>query len=122
MSINDWKAALQSLNLEDDDLPEGEEVPECAANGCTDNTEPGRQESATLQVMMERKGRGGKTATIIAGFTIDDDQVAGIAARLKSKLGTGGSSRGGEILIQGDRRADAVKMLKEMGFKVNRSN
>lgn len=121
MSINDWKAALQSLNLEGD-LPERAEESENAENVSTDNDEPCRRESATLQVMMERKGRGGKTATIIAGFTIDDDQVAGIAARLKSKLGTGGSSRGGEILIQGDRRADAVKMLKEMGFKVNRSN
>ncbi len=121
MSINDWKAALQSLNLEDD-LSDKAEESECAENDCTDKAAPCLREHATLQVMMERKGRGGKTATIIAGFTIDDDQVADIAARLKSKLGTGGSSRGGEILIQGDRRADAVKMLKEMGFKVNRSN
>lgn len=121
MSINDWKAALQSLNI-DDDPSEMVEESESAANGCIENAEPCRRETATLQVIMERKGRGGKTATIIAGFTIDDDQVADIAARLKSKLGTGGSSRGGEILIQGDRRADIVKMLKEMGFKVNRSN
>ncbi len=118
MSINDWKAALQGLNL--DDTPSGEA--DNTENDPTGQAAPCERERATLQVMMERKGRGGKTATIIAGFTIGDDEVADIAARLKSKLGTGGSSRGGEILIQGDRRADAVKMLKEMGFKVNRSN
>lgn len=113
MSINDWKAALQGL-----DLPEGTDTP---ADTSAD-AETGIKETARIEVAMERKGRGGKTATIITGFTIADEEVAKIAATLKSKLGTGGSARGGEILIQGDRRDDAVRMLKEMGLKVHRSN
>lgn len=113
MSINDWKAALQGL-----DLPDGTDT---SAETSAAN-ESGIKETARIEVTMERKGRGGKTATIIAGFTISDDEVAKIAATLKSKLGTGGSARGGEILIQGDRRDDAVRMLKEMGLKVHRSN
>lgn len=66
---------------------------------------------------MERKGRGGKTATIVSGFTIDDDAVASVAAALKKRLATGGSARGGEILIQGDRRADVIDALRALGFK-----
>ena len=105
---NDWQNALQSL-LDGGELPEGEETKPDAA------VEP--KQSGRLVISMERKGRGGKTATIISGFTVADDEVGRIAATLKSKLGTGGSARGGEILIQGDRRDDVRRLLKEMGFK-----
>ena len=59
-------------------------------------------------------------ATIITGFTISDDAVADIAARLRRQLGTGGSARGGEILIQGDRSADVARVLTAMGLKNRR--
>jgi translation initiation factor SUI1 len=36
---------------------------------------------------------------------------------MKRSLGTGGSARGGEILIQGDRRQDAFRFLTERGYK-----
>lgn len=71
-----------------------------------------------LLVELDRKGRCGKEATIISGFTIDDEGVAKIASQLKSRLGTGGSSRGGEILIQGDRRQQVEPILSALGFKV----
>ncbi|MDE6638856.1 MAG: translation initiation factor [Muribaculaceae bacterium] len=111
----DWKDALASLS----GLPEGEETQSTQ----TDNRGNGQPDKHTTQttplhVLIEKKGRGGKTATIIEGFEISDDEIEEIARSLRKKLGTGGSSRGGEILIQGDRKADVVKMLKEMGFKV----
>ncbi|MDE6394128.1 MAG: translation initiation factor [Duncaniella sp.] len=71
-----------------------------------------------LHVSIDRKGRKGKTATIVEGFTCPDAELLDIAARLKSRLGTGGSARGGEILIQGE-CADKVKsLLSDMGYKV----
>lgn len=71
-----------------------------------------------LRVTVDRKGRKGKTATIVEGFSGPDTELLKIAARLKSKLGTGGSARGGEILIQGE-CADKVRIfLSEMGYKV----
>lgn len=70
-----------------------------------------------LDIVFERKGRGGKTATIITGFTADDETIEALAADLKKRLGTGGSARGGEILIQGDRRNDVLRLLKEKGYK-----
>ncbi len=108
--MNDsWHNALQSL-LDGGQLPEGNEVkPEL---------ESGQPQRGRLVVSMEKKGRGGKTATIISGFTLADNEVCEIAATLKSKLGTGGSARGGEILIQGNRTDDVKTMLQQMGFKV----
>ena len=111
----DWKDALASLS----GLPEGAD--EAAAGGDTvlrtQSEAPAVQKSA-LHVLIEKKGRGGKTATIIEGFEISDEEIDEIAHTLKKKLGTGGSSRGGEILIQGDRKADTLRLLKGMGFKV----
>lgn len=70
-----------------------------------------------VHVITERKGRGGKTATIIEGFVCDPEELKEVAASLKSALGTGGSARGGEILIQGDCRERVKERLHKMGFK-----
>lgn len=75
------------------------------------------QKHPRLDISIERKGRGGKTATLVTGWTLPDSQLAIIASRLKQKLGTGGSSRGGDILIQGDRRQAVLDFLAQMGFK-----
>lgn len=72
----------------------------------------------TLHVSIDRKGRRGKTATIIEGFTSPDEELLDIAARIKGRLGTGGSARGGEILIQGDALEKVRGILKEMGYRV----
>ncbi len=108
----DWKDALASLS----GLPEGEEPISQQPNNQT--TKQPNNQSTPLHVLIEKKGRGGKTATIIEGFEITDDEIDDIARTLRKKLGSGGSARGGEILIQGDRKADVVRLLKEMGFKV----
>ncbi len=107
----DWKELLARLQ-EEGNLPEGEET----VCGDEENAvEEGQH--GPLRVITDRKGRKGKTATIIEGFTLDDGGVADVAARLK-RLGTGGSARGGEILIQGDCAAKAAEALRSMGFKV----
>lgn len=104
----DWKDLLAS-KVNDGTLEREEFVAEEAAPV---------KSADTLRVTIDRKGRKGKTATIVEGFTCEDDTLLDIAARLKSKLGTGGSARGGEILIQGD-VADKVKsLLAEMGYRV----
>lgn len=74
-------------------------------------------QNGRLDIVFERKGRAGKTATIITGFTIPDQDIESLASDLKRNLGTGGSTRGGEILIQGDRRQDVLRFLTARGFK-----
>ncbi len=102
----DWKSALGAL-LPDDYQPESE--PE--AQPQTSRPRP------RLTVTLDKK-RAGKTATIIAGFEPDDPGITELAAMLKRRLATGGSSRGGEILVQGDRVEQVLAILREEGYKV----
>lgn len=72
-----------------------------------------------LTVFYERKGRGGKEATIIVcPDSMSAADTEALAAKLKRTLGTGGSCRGGEILLQGDRRKPLRDILEKLGFKV----
>lgn len=70
-----------------------------------------------LKIFIDKKGRNGKTATIIEGFTIDQEKVEEIARKLKQKIGVGGSVRQGEILIQGDHKKFIMEFLSSMDFK-----
>lgn len=102
----DWRDTLVSLM---GSLPEGadtEAVPQ-------PDRKPG---VGKLAVQLERKGRGGKTATIIYGFTCGTDELQRIASELKHHLGTGGSARGGEILVQGDRVQDVLAWFRAQGY------
>lgn len=107
----DWKDALGELR---DTLPE-DETPSI------DET-PGGEEAGTarqkLHIVVERKGRHGKTATIIEGFTCGDDTLQETARLLKQRIGTGGSARGGEILLQGEWKEKAADILRGMGNTV----
>ncbi len=91
-------------------LPEGEEP------APVQEAEPSPR-MPRLDIVFERKGRGGKQATIICGFTCGEEELKEIASRLKKRLATGGSVRGGEILVQGDRRKDVLAALEAMGMK-----
>ena len=42
-----------------------------------------------IEIILDKKGRKGKTATLIVGFTCDDNRLKEIASILKSKLSTG---------------------------------
>lgn len=109
----DWKEQLNILK-EDPDLPSGaDDTPESEEEITKDFIQ-----KSPLHIVIEKKGRKGKVATIIEGFECDDEVLGEIAGRLKKKLGVGGSSRGGEILIQGDFRDRASQLLREEGFKV----
>lgn len=106
----DWRAKLGALLPEDYAATEQEEQKE---SGQGAGPKYPRQ---NLHFDIEKKGRGGKTATIISGFTVEDKTVEEIAGILKKKLGVGGSARGGEILIQGDRREEAKTILRQNGI------
>lgn len=106
----DWKDSLASLMAE---LPQEQPATEPETQPAGNET----AEKARLDILLDKKGRKGKAATIVCGFTIDDAAVEEIAALLKKRLGTGGSARGGEILIQGDKRPQVEAALKEMGLK-----
>lgn len=107
----DWKDALGALkesgNIPVDNTPEPvnkqhEESPQ----------------KTPLHVVIDNKGRKGKSATIVEGFVGNDESLQELARTLKQRLATGGSARGGEILIQGNRKDEVSTILKSLGYKV----
>ena len=113
----DWKDALGALKssgaIPEDNSPEPTDESSQKDEGST----KGSVQKSPLYVITDRKGRKGKTATIIEGFSLPDQEVEDIARTLRQRLATGGSARGGEILLQGDRRKEAADLLRGMGHK-----
>ena len=117
MNQIDWKEALGKAF----DIPLTEELAASSDDAAALPPTPvdivNRQGKQMLDVVLERKGRAGKQATIVTGFVLDDASLKDVASQLKRHLGVGGSARGGEILIQGDFRQRVLDKLLDMGFK-----
>ena len=107
----DWKDALGALREGFDEPAESHEDLEIIK-------EPEKTQTKPLYLFKDRKGRNGKIATLVEGFECQQEIVEEVAALLKRKLGTGGSTRQGEILIQGERTKEVAQYLKELGYKV----
>ena len=63
-------------------------------------------------------GRGGKTVTIVTGFTgiglLEKEQLA---KKMRNACGCGGTVKEGEIEIQGDQREKIAQILTAAGFR-----
>ncbi len=71
-----------------------------------------------LKVHYEKKGRGGKEAIIIRGFEEEDGHdINELCKEIKVKLGTGGSAKDFEIVVQGSNREKVMEILAAKGFK-----
>lgn len=84
---------------------------------------PPKSEQSTLgkkiaRLSIERKGRGGKTVTLVGGLHGTPDNIADLASQLKKSCGTGGTVKDGILEIQGDHRATLTVKLKSLGYEV----
>lgn len=96
----------------DFNLPSGEERK-------VETLPPSKQK---LTVYLDRRNRGGKTVTLVKGFIGSEEDLAELGRTLKSRCGTGGSAKDGEILIQGDCRDKVTTILIGMGYGAKRGN
>ena len=73
-----------------------------------------------LQVLLDKKARAGKQVTLITGFRGTETDLAELTKQLKAKCGSGGSSKDGESLLQGDFRDKVVQWLVADGYKAKK--
>jgi translation initiation factor 1 len=70
---------------------------------------------------LERKGRGGKSVTVVSGIPGSAAALADLARELRAACGAGGTLREREIEIQGDQRDRVEAFLTKRGLAVKRS-
>lgn len=71
-----------------------------------------------LYIKTDSKQRKGKTVTIISNFIGTSEDLDTLAKFLKTKCGVGGSSKDGEIIIQGDFKQKIKEILEKEAYKV----
>ena len=108
MKNNDWKDRLNVVYSTNPDY-QYENIGEEEAE-----TLPKNQQK--LRVSIEKKGRGGKTVTLIRNFIGKENDLKELSKLLKSKCGVGGSAKDGEIIIQGDFKQRIIDLLKTEGY------
>ena len=72
----------------------------------------------TAKLRIEKKGRGGKTVTVVDGLPNNAAFLDGLARDLKRACGVGGSVHEGAIELQGDCRENVRRILTQRGHKV----
>ena len=108
MKNNDWKDRLNVVYSTNPDFKyENFEEEEA-------ETLPKNQQK--LRIFMEKKGRGGKTVTLIKGFIGTEEDLKELGKLLKTKCGVGGSVKDNEIIIQGDFKQRITDLLKAEGY------
>jgi translation initiation factor 1 len=80
-----------------------------------------RQQNQPVIVGIERKGRGGKTVSIVSGVMSHEAGKQALLKLLKTKIGTGGTLKDETIEIQGDHRDQIIELLLGLGYKAKKS-
>jgi translation initiation factor 1 len=72
-------------------------------------------------VRLDRKGRGGKSVTVIEGIYMPKEKMDALLKQLKANLGTGGTAKDTSLEIQGDHCEALMEAMKKMGYRPKRS-
>ena len=71
----------------------------------------------TIRVQASRKGRKGKTVSVIIGFQLKPESLTALAKQLKAQCGSGGTAKDNVIEFQGDHAQKLVELLMEKGYR-----
>jgi len=109
----DWKERLGMVYSTNPDFTYNK------GTGEEPDTLPPQQQN--LLVSLDRKQRKGRSVTLIKGFIGKDDDLKELSKKLKSGFGVGGSSKDGEIIIQGDFVQKVIEFLGSEKYKAKKS-
>ena len=70
-----------------------------------------------LRVQASRKGRKGKTVTVITGFQCTEETLTKLLKQLKTQCGSGGTVKDNTLEIQGDHAQKLVQLLTQLGYR-----
>lgn len=104
-------AALAALRAS---LPE---APAPAASAAAVAGKPAPKGPAKAVVRIERKGRGGKDATIVEQLGLSATELEVWLKALKTQLGCGGAVEEGALVLQGDLRKRLGPLLEARGVR-----
>lgn len=76
---------------------------------------PPNQQNVRIQA--SRKGRGGKTVTVISGFQTKPETLDKLLKQLKTQCGSGGTVKDDTLEIQGDHTQKLLQILTQLGYK-----
>ena len=107
--MNNWKDRLGVVFSTNPDFDYSTNADEHEEETIPDNMQK-------LRVSIEKKGRGGKTVTLVKGFVGGNDDIRKLEKMLKAKCGVGGSSKDGIIILQGEMKDKVVSVLKGLGY------
>lgn len=88
---------------------------------CCSQTRPSNEPPPTRivpKLRVEKKGRGGKTVTVVYDLPRNDAFLKELGARLKRECGTGGAVTEGGIELQGNMRDRVRTILQGLGYTV----
>lgn len=110
------KKGFEGLAALRDKLPAQAGAPTPAGEGVVKRAaEP--KGPARAVVRYERKGRGGKEATLVEKLELSPSELERWCKELKSALGCGGFVDGAAIVLQGDLRARLEAVLVKRGVR-----
>jgi translation initiation factor 1 len=71
----------------------------------------------TAAIARDRKGRGGKTVTVVRNLQLTPEDMRALASQLRRACGAGGTVKDGAIEIQGDQREKVAAELQQLGYR-----
>ena len=75
-------------------------------------------ERQTARIRRERKGRRGKTVTVVGGLQLTPTDLGDLGQQLRRLCGSGGTVKDGEIEVQGDHRDKVAEELRKRGYGI----
>jgi translation initiation factor 1 len=90
-------------------------------SGIVYSTNPDFTKPSQQNLRVWKEYHGGKTVTIIRDYVGRDSDLEALGKEIKVKCGVGGTVKNGEIIIQGDKREQIMKLLEQKGFKAKKA-